>query len=108
MASRNTADSTQDGSAIDPGSTPTITPQVGAELQPSGVTPEESASYIKSIQDNYSQYVAVASITVGNALAANPGDPINADHPWLQRWLDDGLVDTVTNVRKAAEKAAGK
>jgi hypothetical protein len=104
MASRNTADSAQDGSAIDPGSTPTITPQVGAELQPSGVTDEEARTYIQSIQDNYSQYVAVAQITVGNALAANPGDPINADHPWLQRWLDDGLVEPVAKVAKAAGK----
>jgi hypothetical protein len=105
MASRNTADSAQDGPAVEPGSTPTVVPQLGAEAQPSGVEPEAARSYTQSIQDNYSKYVAVSQVTVGNAVALNPGDPVPADHPYLQSWLDDGLVDTVGNVAKAAEKS---
>jgi hypothetical protein len=102
---RNTVDSAQDGPGVEPGSTPTIEPRVGAEAQPAGGTdPEEQAGYIASIQDNYSQYVAASQVTVGNAVAFNPGDPVNADHPRLQQWIKDGLVESV----KDAVKTSGK
>lgn len=79
---------------------PVVQPEnTGAETRPQGVDPAAAASYIASITENYSQYRAVGTIPWGNAIAFNVGDPVNADHPALAQWLEDGLVEAVPGAK---------
>lgn len=79
-------------------------PITGAEVQPDGVAPEERRDYLRSIRENYSKWVAVADIPVGNAVAFRAGDAVNADHPMLEDFKADGLIVA----RATAEKRAAK
>lgn len=84
---------------------PVVQPEnVGAETTPAGVAPEEAASYIASITRNYAQYRAVGTIPWGNAIAFNIGDAVNADHPALEQWLEDGLVEAVPGAKASAKR----
>lgn len=99
-----TNSSSSDGSTVTPqapaATAPVVQPEnAGAETTPAGVAPEEAASYIASITANYAQYRAAATIPWGNAVAFNMGDPVNADHPALAQWLDDGLVEAVPGAK---------
>lgn len=77
-------------------------PAAAAGPPPGPVEAEEARSYLEGIRDNYSRYVATGPIPVGNALAANTGDAINADHPQLKQWLTDGLVEDTAKGKKKA------
>lgn len=101
MAQRNTADSTQDGPALEPGSTPVADVKpVSAETQPTGVDHDQQVSYLQAIRDEYSQYVATSEIPWGNARAFNPGDPVPASHPGLEQFLADGVVEATGAAKK--------
>jgi hypothetical protein len=90
--------------AADATGTPGATGVEAAEL-PTGASPEVQASYMQSIQDNYSQYRAVTPLNVDGVRAFNPGDPVNADHPMLAEWVDGGGVEAVA---KPASSRKGK
>lgn len=80
-----------------PAAAPVIRPEnEPAETTPAGVDPAAAASYLASITENYNQYRATATIPYGNAIAFNIGDPVNADHPSLEQFISDGLVEKLT------------
>lgn len=99
---------TQDAVAASPAAaaaSPVVQPEnAGAETTPAGVAPEDAASYIAAIRENYSQYRAAAAIPWGNAIAFAAGDAVNADHPALARWLEDGLVEAVPGAKSSRRR----
>lgn len=70
-------------------------PAVPAATPPGPPDAQPAATYLETVADNYSKYVAVATVTYGNAIAAQPRDPIPADHPMLKQWVKDGIVEAV-------------
>jgi hypothetical protein len=70
-------------------------PAVPAATPPGPPDAQPAATYLEGVADNYAQYVAVATVPYGSAIAAQPGDPIPADHPMLKAWVKDGIVEAV-------------
>lgn len=95
MTNRSTPDVVAPPAAA--ASSPVVQPPsepVAAE-NPAQLDPAAASSYLASITDNYGQYRAVAQIPWGNVIAFNAGDPVNADHPALEQFVSDGLVEKV-------------
>lgn len=62
----------------------------------------ELEDFAAAQEKDWSQFVAVARIFHGNALAYNPGDPVPASNVELHGYLKQGLVARVNTKAAAA------
>jgi hypothetical protein len=67
------------------------TPDVAEDTETVEV-PAATMDYVALIEANYSQYVSTRLLTVDGVPAFGAGSAVNADHPLLAGWLDDGGV----------------
>jgi hypothetical protein len=66
----------------------------------------DAADPIEAIRENYSHWRATGPILVGGSLAFAAGDPVNDDHPMLTGWIDEQMVEPVTDDARKAAKAS--
>lgn len=74
-------------------------PTTAETINPGAYDPREA------IRDNYSHWRATGTILVGAAAAFQAGDAVNDDHPFLEQWIADEMVEPVTEDAQKAFKA---